>query len=280
MIEYPTGWQAFLNTQGFRLVVDGKPGPATDRATRAFQTANGLRSDGIVGPNTIAAAKEKGFDRTPLPNAVNVLKTAIEQVNSLKTGKLRRYNDAEVLARVQSHARGFDEYKDGWYEIFIRSAADKYDEFDDVAFTYQVIDGVPHFRMRRTVTTNAGSFGLLHFNTYNPLGCAVLQSDRFVRDSYGFGFHKQKKNNPCYRQIKAWFHYRDGNRNKRAEEIGDVFFGIIGANIHRVRGFARWIKNWSVACLVTQNEADFDAWLDMMIRAGKPLLSVAILKEF
>lgn len=276
--KFPAGWQAFLNTQGFRLTVDGKPGPATDRATKAFQTAHGLRPDGIVGPNTIATAKEKGFLTVVEP--VEPPKGIISRLTSLVTGKLRAYTDAEVLKRVETHARGFDEWKDGWYEIFIRAAADKYDEFDDVAFTYQVIDGVPHFRMRRTVTTNAGSFGLLHFDTYNPLGCAVLQSDRFVRDSYGFGFHKFKKNNPCYRQIKSWFFYRDGNRNKRAEEIGEVFFGIIGANIHRVRGFARWIKNWSVACLVTQSEKEFDAWLDMMVKAGKPLLSVAILKEF
>lgn len=58
------GWkifQAFLNTVGFSLYVDGKPGPLTIAAVKAFQTANALKADGIVGDGTIVAAKAKGF---------------------------------------------------------------------------------------------------------------------------------------------------------------------------------------------------------------------------
>lgn len=54
-------WQAFLNSVGFALYVDGKPGPLTIGATKKFQEANALKADGIVGDDTIAAAKAKGF---------------------------------------------------------------------------------------------------------------------------------------------------------------------------------------------------------------------------
>lgn len=45
-------WQKYLNTQGYNLGVDGVFGDKTDAATRAYQQANGLTADGIVGEKT------------------------------------------------------------------------------------------------------------------------------------------------------------------------------------------------------------------------------------
>lgn len=47
--------QCRLNATGAGLAVDGKFGPATDKAVRAFQTSRGLAADGVVGPRTWAA---------------------------------------------------------------------------------------------------------------------------------------------------------------------------------------------------------------------------------
>lgn len=44
--------QLKLNTHGFKLDADGDFGPSTERAVRAFQNANELTGDGIVGEKT------------------------------------------------------------------------------------------------------------------------------------------------------------------------------------------------------------------------------------
>lgn len=47
--------QQVLNTKGYKLVVDGSFGPATDTAVKDFQKKNKLVADGIVGPTTKSA---------------------------------------------------------------------------------------------------------------------------------------------------------------------------------------------------------------------------------
>ena len=55
-------WQAFLISRGASLATpDGDFGAATRDATRRFQQAHGLAVDGIVGPNTLAVARQLGF---------------------------------------------------------------------------------------------------------------------------------------------------------------------------------------------------------------------------
>lgn len=46
--------QTTLNSLGYDLVVDGKQGPKTEAAIRAFQKVNGLKADGIAGAVTKA----------------------------------------------------------------------------------------------------------------------------------------------------------------------------------------------------------------------------------
>ena len=46
-------WQLFLQSAGYKVhPADGAFGPLTERETFKFQTANGLKPDGVVGPKT------------------------------------------------------------------------------------------------------------------------------------------------------------------------------------------------------------------------------------
>ncbi len=55
-------WQEFLSQQGFGVgTADGSFGNRTFEATVEFQQGNGLGADGVVGPGTLAKARELGF---------------------------------------------------------------------------------------------------------------------------------------------------------------------------------------------------------------------------
>jgi hypothetical protein len=188
---------------------------------------------------------------------------------------MRKFTDKEVLERVAGLPT-FRGFPTGPMDVWIRSKADVFDTFDDMAFTYECFGDrkPPAFVMARGGTTNAGSYGLLHFDKYNHAGCAVLKSNVIVYDSHVYGSHKRQ---PAYVQAKAFPYFRDRNRNRRAEEVPPEFNDIIGANVHRAGQNSTVIKNWSTACLVTANLTKFLAWLDHM---KKRPLTVCILKEW
>jgi peptidoglycan hydrolase-like protein with peptidoglycan-binding domain len=52
--------QAALVRRGYEVRTDGQFGPQTSRAVKAFQKANGLTQDGIVGPVTWAKLRASG----------------------------------------------------------------------------------------------------------------------------------------------------------------------------------------------------------------------------
>lgn len=55
-------WQQFLEDQGVSPgAIDGVFGPKTAEATRAFQSAHGLKADGVAGPQTFGKAASLGL---------------------------------------------------------------------------------------------------------------------------------------------------------------------------------------------------------------------------
>lgn len=189
-----------------------------------------------------------------------------------------KYTDDQLLNRVAALPtfKGFP--KEGVLDIWVRSKADPVDKFDDKVYSFDCdkldANKLPTFKMVCTGTSHAGSFGLLNFHVYNPMGCAVLCADTIVYYSHAPGFHKGK---PAYRQIRGFPHTRDSDRDLKAENYGKIYNDVIGANCHRAGWFSTVIYNWSVACLVRNQLTQFLAWLKFMNRRK---LSVAILNEF
>jgi hypothetical protein len=165
----------------------------------------------------------------------------------------------------------------GKYSIWVRSNEDAFNRFDDKVYNFECLaDGKrPIFKSVNTGTTNAGAYGLMNFENYNPKGCAILKSDIIIYNSHVHGISKGKE---VYRQAKAWPYYRDNNKNKKVEEIGKLIEGeIIYAHQHAAGLESLQIDNWSTACLVRNDMVEYKNWLAFM---NKQPCNTAILKEW
>ena len=197
---------------------------------------------------------------------------------------IMKYTDQQLINQVEREALGFDGWKKGAYDIWVRkndTPADM-DKFNDKVYSFVVPEegATPVFKMVCTGTSHAGSYGLKNWREYNSKGCAVLRSNTIVYESHVWGRHK---NYTAYRQAKPFPYFRDDDCDNLAEEIGPVYWDIIFANCHRAaaQGESVRIYNWSVACLVRNNAAQWFKWLGFMDKEMKRApLSVCILKEF
>ncbi len=189
-----------------------------------------------------------------------------------------KYTDEQLINRVETHASGFEGWRKGVSDIWVRSNADPPDAFDDKVYTYNCReDGKrPDFIMVCTGTSHAGVYYQQNFQQYNPDGVAVLCADTYVYNSHEYGFHRGYR---AYRQAKGFPHTRDNDRDNKAENYGNVSNEIILANCHRASAFRDTfvIGKYSAACLVRNRINQWNAWLAYMNR--RPL-SVGILKEF
>lgn len=71
-----TKWETFLTAQGYYTgAIDGVFATAVDTATRAFQTAQAILVDGIVGPQTFGAAAALGYTKPAPKTCGSVTKT-------------------------------------------------------------------------------------------------------------------------------------------------------------------------------------------------------------
>lgn len=84
--ELVRSWQKFLSENGYREAVgaiDGNFGNNTEKATIQFQVDNGLKIDGIAGPETLESAKIIGFEISELKSVSGI---TIEQFNYIMRG--------------------------------------------------------------------------------------------------------------------------------------------------------------------------------------------------
>lgn len=194
---------------------------------------------------------------------------------------VRPLTDKEILDRVKTHAQGFIDYPNNFWMIYVRSKENAFNVFDDKRYLF---NGTK-FVAVATCTTNAGKYGLKSFAEYNKLGCAVLKADYIVYDYLIDGLHKGKAE--AWKQNKPWPYYRDNDGDDLAEEIGKLYYDIIGANAHSstyVKGsdnVTKLIGSWSTACMVDDDNDKFERDHTLVTETNKQeLMTMCILNEW
>ena len=104
--------QSLLSQEGFPTPVDGRFGPDTENAVKAFQRQHGLADDGVVGPLTWAALKAaKAPPAAPLlsttysvtdPSLLAQLAAAMNYRSFINEGAARHHLDSTVIAGLGS----------------------------------------------------------------------------------------------------------------------------------------------------------------------------------
>jgi len=175
--------------------------------------------------------------------------------------KVRAYTDQELLNKVKSLPTFTKIPKQRWI-LGVRSNEDVYNSYDDKFYEFE---GEKFIRVL-TGTTNAGS-GVLRggFLKYNKRGVAVLKADEWYYNVWSYGLHRGKM--PALiqkgRRVKV---YRDGNKNKKVEQIGAPELGWYGINYHtNTYDFSlanlkvvKWaIGYWSAGCQVINDRRKY-----------------------
>lgn len=189
-----------------------------------------------------------------------------------------KYTDKQLLDRVKSLS-SFKRTAGIPLLIGVQSKADGFDIFDD---KFYLFDEKNNFVITTTGTTNSGVTGLRDFLKWNPKGVWVWKTDMFYPSLYGYGLHKGRM--ICLRQNKPVYGFRDGDRDNKNEQIGEMIFDNVNANFHGVDYDPNSVKvinrigGWSVACQVCNNMVDYRK----IIRFVKPFVNCdyALLKEF
>lgn len=190
---------------------------------------------------------------------------------------VKSYTDEQLLDRVAGLSE-FNGYPEGYWGIGVQSNEDEFDKFDDKFYLFKGTK----FIMVTSFTTNAGRKGLEGFDSFGLPGTAVWKTDVIYYDLFRRGLHKGKMD--AYRQHKPIYYYRDNDKDKAAEEQGELHHGVIYANLHGStynkgsKVEKSNIGGWSIACQVFNKNKDYEKFLD--ITKEQKYLTYALIKEF
>jgi peptidoglycan hydrolase-like protein with peptidoglycan-binding domain len=231
--------QTCLNDHGYPCSVDGIFGSGTETQVKAFQSANGLVADGVVGTNTWNALLNVD-DVVELPSADEIL----EHAHSLG------YISWDTIERL-------------WL-FGIRSPNRNANAFDD----YLGCIWVDEYGIRQVVywpgTTDPGTYWLL--NPSRSEGCAILVPGQYL-DTWKIDLHGGKYEALCQRAGEVSV-YRDNSKdNKLDMDPSTIMTGYFGINIHaatqREGGMSTQVDKWSAGCQVHATDAGFDQMMEL-----------------
>lgn len=186
-----------------------------------------------------------------------------------KHTKIRPYTDKQLFDRVES-LPSFTHWPTGLWYIGVRSNEDTPNIMDDAMFLYDGKTFVGWY----TATTNPGTEALEGgFLRYNSVGAAVLKAEEWMYDFWAY-IYRPSRGHELYQRAKAWI-FRDGNRNKKSEQIGKPLHMLAGLNHHTntfkwYNKVVNWfIGPWSYGCQVTNQRAQFLEYMKMFRKRKK-----------
>jgi len=195
----------------------------------------------------------------------------------MSKSNVKSYSDLQLLNRVKE-LDTFKKIPDEYWVIGVQSNEDAFNKFDDKFYVFKGEE----FVMVMGGTTNAGKSGLEGYDKYGLEGVAVWKTDIFYSDLYKRGLHKGKID--AYRQNKPIFYFRDKDKDKKAEQQGELKHGIIYANFHGStynkgsKVVKENIGGWSIACQVVSDNSKYEKFLN--ITKDQKYLSYCLLMEF
>ena len=189
---------------------------------------------------------------------------------------VRSYTDKQLLNRV-SEMEGFKGFPKGYWIIGVQSEEDEFNKFDDKFYLFRG----DIFILVTSGTTNSGATGLLNYMRFKLKGTAVWKTDELYYDLYKGGLHRGKQR--ALRQQKPVKFYRDSNLDRKSDQQGKLYEGIIGVNFHfnsyRRNTIKKWfIGGWSIGCQVCNDEKDYYEIINLTYNQRST--TYCLLKEF
>jgi len=194
---------------------------------------------------------------------------------------VRKFTDKELLARAEALPT-FKGFPESLWIIGVRSTADLPDEFDDKFYIYE---GKKFVMMGTGTTHPAASILRGGFQSYNPLGAAIVKSDMWHHDIWKYGKHKGKMD--ALVQVGAPITiYRDGDKDLKSEETGKEMSGYYGINFHantydmENTTIKQKILGWSAGCQVVNDTPKYVEMMKLFSGQKSKKVSYCLLKEF
>jgi peptidoglycan hydrolase-like protein with peptidoglycan-binding domain len=226
----------------------GNFGPKTEEALKAWQTKNGVVSDGIAGPLTLTklgievpAQAPSTSANTPSPSTGSKYsREAIEKAVKAKGYKWFEENMVLNIVGVRNSATG-------------QKVTNVFD--DKLTISFKENGEWKYFEWSNT--TDPGTKGVKEY--HNVAGVARLVEGQYL-NSNALGLHQGKYE--ALKQNKPVKVFRDANKDLTYDE-SKIQEGVFGINIHKAGADSTYVENWSEGCQVFKRSADFDAFMVM-----------------
>jgi len=259
--------QQLLVLEGYDISIDGHFGKKTKRAVEQYQASQGLMVDGIVGKGTWGALLSEDGEWVPVPAALKYSGEGLPPI--LKRAKALGYQTFEGEHRMNL--------------VGIRSPELEANSFDDYLVCCWKEDGEWHQKVW-PITTDPGTYWMLHFNEDRVSGTAVLVPGQYF--AHKIDLHSGSYKAICQRLAKVRV-YRDANRDNRLHtDDSTISEGYFGINIHRSSksGESTKVEKWSAGCQVHARLACFEEMMGLAHRqvreTGEEMFPYTLLRQW